>query len=279
MKSLTDYLTLDIIGRIVLGVHFDCQRQLNAVMESFRTQICWFTFGAEPNLADRYNPIRPLVQWYHSKIVYDYISEQFDQRLAMQKAGGSADLRNTRTIIDLATTAYSSDESESTVGAASDPFFKRVCMAQIKLFLFSGFETTSTATCYHLYLLAQYPEVMARVRKEHDAVFGSDTSATASMISSSPHLLNQLPLTTAVIKESLRLYSTVTPSRQGERGFCIVDKEGRSFPTADFMVFPCTLSIHNDPLFWPQPGAFIPDRFLVEAGSPSPPSQGCIARL
>jgi len=63
MKTLTDYLTLDIIGRIVLGVHFDCQRQLNAVMESFRTQIRWFTFGAEPNIVDRYNPIRPLVQW------------------------------------------------------------------------------------------------------------------------------------------------------------------------------------------------------------------------
>jgi len=192
----------------------------------------------------------------------------------MHKAGGGAGLRDTRTIIDLTITAYSSDESESTMGAASDSFFKQVCMAQIKLLLFSGFETTSTATCYHLYLLAQYPEVMARVRKEHDAVFGSDTSTTAAMISSSPHLLNQLPLTTAVIKESLRLYSTVTPSRQGEWGFCIIYKEGRSFPTADLMVLPCTLSIHNDPLFWPQPGAFIPDRFLVGPDHPLHPVKG-----
>lgn len=128
MKSLTDYLTLDIIGRVVLGVHFDCQRQPNAVMESLRTQIRWFSFGTEPNLADSYNPIRPLVQWYHSRVVNKYISEQFDQRLAMHKAGDNSDLRRTRTIIDLAITAYSSDESGSTTGPAVGPFFKRVCM-------------------------------------------------------------------------------------------------------------------------------------------------------
>lgn len=56
MKSLADYFTLDIIGRVVLGVHFDCHRQPNAVMESLRTRIRWFSFGTELNLADRYNP-------------------------------------------------------------------------------------------------------------------------------------------------------------------------------------------------------------------------------
>lgn len=146
--------------------------------------------------------------------------------------------------------------------------------SQIKLFLFSGHDTTASATCYHLYLLAKHPEVMTRVREEHDAVFSTDTSSTAAVICSSPHLLNQLPLTTAITKESLRLFSTVTPSRQEERGFSITDNEGRSFPTGDFTVFPCTLSIHNDPLFWPQPDAFIPDRFLVGPDDPLHPVRG-----
>ena len=147
-------------------------------------------------------------------------------------------------------------------------------MSQIKLFLFSGHDTTSSATCYHLYLLSKHPDILARVREEHDAVLGTDTSLTASTVCSSPSLLNQLPLTTAVIKESLRLFSTVTPSRQGERGFSITDNEGRSLPTGDFLVFPCTQSIHNDPLFWPQPEAFIPDRFLVGADDPLHPVKG-----
>lgn len=273
MKSLTDYLTLDIIGQVVLGVHFDCQRKPSPVMESLRTQIRWFSFGVEPNLFDRYNPVRPLVQWYHSRIVNAYISSQFDERVAMHRTHDGSDVRRTRTIIDLALTAYKNDVS-TTKSAAIDPFFKRVCMSQIKLFLFSGHDTTSAAICYHLYLLAQHPKVLARVRKEHDSVFGTDTASTASIISAAPHLLSQLPLTTAVIKESLRLFSTVTPSRQGERGFSIKDDQGRAFPTGDFLVLPDSQSIHKSPAYWPEPESFIPDRFLVAPDDPLCPVKG-----
>ena len=273
MKSLTDYLTLDVIGKIVIGVHFDCQRQPNPVMESLRTQIRWFSFGTEPNLLDRYNPLRPIVQWYHSRIVNRYISSKFDERIALHKAGSISDLGRTRTIIDLAISAYDSEELGNQK-LSVEPFFKRVCCSQLKLFLFSGHDTTSSATCYHIYLLSKHPGVLARVRREHDSIFGKDTGKIASAISSAPHLLNQLPLTTAVIKESLRLFATVTPSRQGEHGFSITDAEGRSFPTGDFLVLPCTQLIHIDPALWPQPDSFIPDRFLVGPDDPLYPVKG-----
>lgn len=279
LKKLTDYLTLDIIGQIVLGTNFECQWKKNRMCESLRTQIRWLTFGEEPNLLDRWNPARPFVQWYHARIVNAYISEEFDKRVKEVNedlaAGSSA--TKTRTIIDLVIRA--SGETKPSPGTDGnqvkmDPFFKKMCMAQIKLFLFGGHDTTSSAICYHIYLLSKHPEILKRVQDEHTEVFGADVKQAASAIIRSPHLLNQLPVTTAVIKESMRLFPPVPPSRQGEQGFNIKDSQGRSYPTGDFLVFGCTQMIHHDSTYWPDAMSFIPDRWLVEPDDPLYPVKG-----
>jgi hypothetical protein len=48
--------------------------------------------------------------------------------------------------------------------------------------------------------------VLARVHKEHDEVFGEGFETTMQTLKDEPHLLNQLPLTLAVFKETLRLF-------------------------------------------------------------------------
>lgn len=45
----------------------------------------------------------------------------------------------------------------------------------------------------------------AELRKEHNAVFPGDVQATLKSISENPGKLKELPYTTAVIKESMRL--------------------------------------------------------------------------
>lgn len=280
LKRLTDYLTLDITGQIVLGTDLNCQLEKNKMIESLRTQIRWFSHGFEPNLFDRWNPARPLIQWYHSRIVNAYISEEFDKRVDLVNedlATTGSLAKSSRIIIDMVIGANGEtvvDERTKEHRVTMDPFFKKMCMSQVKLFLFSGHDTTSSSVCYHIYLLSQHKDILERVRNEHSEVFGPDTKQTASTIIESPHLLNQIPITTAVIKESLRLFPTVTSSREGEQGFSIKDGHGRSYPTGDFLVFACQQHIQHDSTYWPDAMSFIPDRWLVEPGDPLYPVKG-----
>lgn len=279
LKRLTDYMTLDVIGQVVLGTQFDCQRKKNRMCESLRTQINWFTHGQETNLLNRWNIARPFVHWYNARIVNAYISEEFDKRVkdVNEDSAARSPTKRTRNIVDLvigASQEIQTDGQKDGDQITIDPFFKTMCIAQIKLFLFGGHDTTSSALCYHLYLLSKHPKILERVQKEHSTVFGPDVKQAAAAMKASPQLLNQIPLTTAVIKESLRLFPPVPPSRQGEQGFSVKDGQGRTYPTGDFLVFVCTQMIHHDPAYWPDAMSFIPDRYLVEPDDPLYPVKG-----
>jgi sterigmatocystin biosynthesis cytochrome P450 monooxygenase len=273
-------LALKVIhmSEICRDTHLDCQRQHNSMVHSIRKIIRWLSFGSEPNLFQRYHPLRPFVHWYHSKILNEYLSKEVDKRYDLyrnQETENATDLKQTKTIIDLALSTFKSQsDSVSTPSSSMDPFFKRICMSQIKLFLFSGHDTTSSAICFHLYLTSKFPSTLDRLRAEHDSVFSTDTFQTASLISSNPHLLNQLPFTTAVIKESLRLFPTVTISREGERDFHVTDQVGHRFPTEGFLVFPNIHTPQHDPAFWPRADAFLPERWLVGPNDPLYPVKG-----
>lgn len=53
--------------------------------------------------------------------------------------------------------------------------------------------------------IAQDPFVAAELRKEHNAAFPGDTQATLESIRRNPGKIKDLPYTTAVVKESMRL--------------------------------------------------------------------------
>ena len=155
-----------------------------------------------------------------------------------------------------------------------DRTFKRFAMNQIKLFLFSGHDTTSSTVCYIFYVLATNPAILARVRAEHASIINPDVSMSASLIISDPYLLNKLPYTLAVIKETLRLYPPVSSIRDGEPNLSVSDDAGRSFPTDTFLVWANPLPIHRDPAYWKRPDEFLPERWLVTADDPLYPVKG-----
>ena len=147
-------------------------------------------------------------------------------------------------------------------------------MNQIKLFLFSGHDTTSSTVCYIFYIFATNPTVLTQIRSEHASVIGLDTSETASVIASDLFLLNRLPYTLAVIKEVLRMFPAVSGTRAGEHNFSVIDDTGRHFPTNGFLVWDDPQAIHRDPTYWLRPDDFIPERWLVEPGDPLYPIKG-----
>ena len=183
---------------------------------------------------------------------------------------------HTRSVIDLALTAYSSGKLRDQTSQASqgmDVAFKILAMNQIKLFLFSGHDTTSSSICYIFYLLLIHPAILKRVRDEHNKIFGYDISQAAALITEDPYLINQLPFTVAVIKESTRLFPAASSTRAGEPDFYIKDN-GRQYPTNNTIVWLISHATHHDPSLWPHPDKFLPDRWLSPPADPLHPVKG-----
>lgn len=142
---------------------------------------------------------------------------------------------------------------------------------QIKSFLFAGHDTTAAMLAWSYYYLAQYPECLARLRAELDAIFGSgaDPAHIAKEISSDPKILGKLEYTTAVMKEALRLRPIGDGLRYASRGYIIRTATGMEFDVTDTILDIQHLSLHTDPNIWGlSANEFEPDRFMH--GKPIP---------
>ena len=264
------------------GINLNCQLSFNPMVHSLRKQISWFSFDNGFDALTHYNPLRPLIQWYHGRIVNAYVSEKLEARLEMRRAWArdeNSSNRRARTIIDLALNEYEKegtafDSDHKPLSGPIDPYFKRICMAQIKIFLFSGHDTTASGLCYLLYFLT-HRAARDRLCGEHDTAFGPDPSRAAARMAESPHLLHQLPYTTAFIKECLRLHPPSPLSRQGQPGYAVADAAtGRTYPTDGFLVFPNPHGVQNDPAYWACAEAFLPERWLAAPGDNLHPVKG-----
>ncbi|KAL8869296.1 MAG: hypothetical protein Q9174_004377 [Haloplaca sp. 1 TL-2023] len=273
MKDLTDNLTMDVIGRVVMNAQLSSQTHDNPLVNGLRMQVKWLTFGADINPFARYNPMRPLIHWYNSNRMNKYITRVIDNRVCELNDRDSQARQASKSILDLVLASYLSERSSKELSDL-DQTFKRFTMNQIKLFLFSGHDTTSSTICYIFYVLTTNPDILDQVRLEHDKVFGPDPRKASDLIAADPYLLNQLHYTTAVIKEVLRLYPAVSGTRYGERGFDVVDDTGRHFPTQNFLVWDIGQAIQRDPTYWPRPDDFVPERWLVSPGDALHPIKG-----
>ena len=245
------------------------------MVDALRRQMRWMAFGSEGNPIAQYNPLRPFVHAYNTWQMDKYISPEIDARFEMQKAQvKSQNIRPGKSVIDLALTAYLMENPEITSTQDIDRNFKKLAMSQVKLFLFSGHDTTSSSICYILYLLSIHSDSLVRLRSEHDKVFGSNPSQAALLINRDPYLLNKLPYTAAVIKESIRLFPAASTTRSGEPGFSITDSKGRQYPTEGCLIWLISHAIQHDPVYWPQPDEYIPDRWLSAPDTPLYPVKG-----
>ena len=185
------------------NTQLNSQRQSNPLVDGLRMQVKWLTFGTDINPFTKYNPVRPLAHWYNSRRMNNYNTRKIHSRFAEIQSEGSNKL-----IMVLVLAAYLSENAERKTHNL-DATFKEFTMTQIKLFLFSGHDTTSSTVCYIFHILASYPTVLARVRAEHTSVIGPDQSEVASVISSDPFLLNKLHYTLAFSIEVRRIFPAV----------------------------------------------------------------------
>jgi cytochrome P450 len=214
-----------------------------------------------------------MISWYNGRLLNRYISEVLDKRYAEFKAGTVKTSLN-RAAVDLALSDYVETHSDS-LPQQLDPEFKKWAITQLRLMFFVGHDSTSPTICYAFHLLSKNPATLDKLRAEHDQVFGEDVSAAPKLLRESPQLLNQLPYTTAVIKEVLRLFAPASGFRRGKAGFDLHnDKNNVDYPTENTNVWILHSSLHRNPNYWKDPLAFIPERFLVGPEDPLYPVRG-----
>lgn len=249
----------------VRGTHFDAQRSNNDFVSALREQILWLPAGSQINPFQQLNPIRPFAHMYYNSRMDKYLSREIDncldshKKVGLQNASGR---RKPTTIFGLALDKNLEEQPVSGNASNLDRSFKKMVISQMKGLILAGHGTTANTICFIYYLLFTNPSSLQRVREEYDHVFGKDLDGTSSMIIQEPHLLNQLPYTLAVIKETLRLYPADSSPRRGDAEFSLVE-DGRQYPTEGTMVWAVLQAIHRDPRYWPQADSFIPDRWLV----------------
>ncbi|MBC7157656.1 MAG: cytochrome P450 [Rhodobacteraceae bacterium] len=118
-------------------------------------------------------------------------------------------------------------------------------------FIVAGHETTALTLSWALYLCAFDPAVQARARAEAQAVLGPRAATEADIA--------RLPLIRAIVDETLRLYppaAFLSRTARAPDSLC-----GREVRPGDTIMLPI-YALHRHHLWWDNPHAFRPDRFL-----------------
>ena len=130
---------------------------------------------------------------------------------------------------------------------------RRSLRDQVLTLFVTAFETTATSLCWTMYVIDKYPEVKQRIYEEVKDVLGGQTPTA--------ELLNKLDYTEKVIKESLRLYSSVHSfSRVALEDHLI---GGYKVPK-DMTIIVSSYVTHRLPEYWDDPNRFDPNRFDKE---------------
>jgi len=132
---------------------------------------------------------------------------------------------------------------------------------QLMTLLFAGHDTTTSTVSFLFYELARHPRALAGLLEEQDAVLGGRAPEAADVTGEA------LPKLEMAIDETLRLYP---PAWIGPRR-CVEPFEfgGHRIP-GGVPVSYCSWASHRLPEVFPEPEAFVPERFAPEARAKLP---------
>ncbi|TNE51267.1 MAG: cytochrome P450 [Deltaproteobacteria bacterium] len=125
---------------------------------------------------------------------------------------------------------------------------------ELQTLFVAGHETTSNALSWTWYLLSQHPEVEAKLHSEVDRVLQGRPVTVQDLVN--------LPYTTQVLKESMRLYppAWTLNVRQAKEEV----KLGEYVLPKGTLVFVSPYVVHRNPSVFPDPETFDPERFTPE---------------
>ncbi|XP_073325890.1 cytochrome P450 3A40-like [Pagrus major] len=127
-------------------------------------------------------------------------------------------------------------------------------LAQAMIFIFAGYETSSSTLGFTSYLLATNPEIQKILQEEIDETFPEKGKPTYEA-------LMQMEYLEMVINESMRLYPIANRLERVSKAS--VEINGLTIPKGTVTMVPI-YTLHRDPALWSEPEAFKPERFSKE---------------
>uniref|UniRef100_A0A8K9XWM3 unspecific monooxygenase n=1 Tax=Oncorhynchus mykiss TaxID=8022 RepID=A0A8K9XWM3_ONCMY len=134
-------------------------------------------------------------------------------------------------------------------------------LSQAIIFIFGGYETSSTTMSFLAYNLATNPHTMTKLQEEIDTVFPNKAPIQYEA-------LMQMDYLDCVLNESLRLYPIAPRLERVAKK--TVEINGIVIPK-DCVVLVPTWTLHRDPEIWSDPEEFKPERFSKENKEPIDP--------
>jgi cytochrome P450 len=132
---------------------------------------------------------------------------------------------------------------------------------QVMTLLFAGHDTTTSTVSFMLYELARHPAALAKLFKEQDEVLDGEPPTIRQLTDGS------LPELEMVLDETLRLYPAawVGPRKSVEA----FEFAGCTVPAGAYVNYSSWAS-HRLPDVFPEPEAFVPERFAPAAKASMP---------
>ncbi|NWH74052.1 CP3AT protein, partial [Piaya cayana] len=183
-----------------------------------------------------------------SSEVMNFFKEVFTKMKKERENGRSTDR------VDFLQLMIDSQSSNSTETSPYKSLSDEEILAQALVFVFAGYETSSSTLNFLSYNLATHPDVQQKLQDEIDANLANKATPTYNAIM-------QMEYLDMVVNESLRLFP---PVGRLER-FCkkTVELGGVTIPKGVSVIIP-TYVLHRDPGCWPEPEEFRPERFSKE---------------
>ncbi|XP_060231980.1 cytochrome P450 3A11-like isoform X1 [Meriones unguiculatus] len=127
-------------------------------------------------------------------------------------------------------------------------------MAQSIIFIFAGYDTTSTTLSFILHSLATHPDIQKKLQEEIDSVLPNKASPSYDSVM-------EMECLDMVLNETLRLY----PIANRLERVCKKDVEidGVFIPKGSIVMIP-SYALQHDLQHWPEPEKFYHERFSKE---------------
>ncbi|KAK7957642.1 AflN/verA/monooxygenase [Apiospora saccharicola] len=231
LEEYTLKFTFDVISRITLGTRLHYQTQGSVLADGLRRLVYW-----TPRCIDRY--------------LCGEVDKRFEELAESRRDNNTRDSKKkaqVRSIISLVMDQYLAETSETE--QLSKETFKNLVLPQLRMFLYAGHDTTSSTLLYCFHLLYSHPDVLSKVRAEHDDVLGHDFS-------------------TAHLRQCCGCSPPAGSLRAGRPGLVLTDGIGRQYPTENCHLWTLNLVMHHNEQIFVRADEFLPERWLVGPDDP-----------
>ncbi|RMZ72767.1 Cytochrome P450 52A11 [Pyrenophora seminiperda CCB06] len=263
METCCTNVTFDIIGQVITNI--DCkaqgeESQAHDIVRHFRTLKT--LYNQENGLtASWLNLPKRFIKHIYSKRLDAAVKKCIQEKYAEAKASHNVATKRTKDKSVLALALQNVDELT--------PYILQSTADQVKSFLFAGHDTTAILLQRLFYSLSIHPACLAKIRAEHDAVFGN-ADPRKVFLAQTDETMQALKYTSACIKEALRLWPPAASARMSHNGFKIRTSEGDEVCVDGTIIYNCHHIIQRDPKVYGETAEdFVPERWFGDLNTSS----------